>query len=989
GTVDTLKSGRQIVSTGGVGVVNNMSDGKQVLSGGSGTVTTLDGGRQIVFSGAYGTVTTMNSGGQAVDNGAHGTISTLNDGYQYIENGGAGSVNTLNGGTILLGGGTASVANGTKGIVSGYGTIDGDLSLASGTVIADGGKIAANSNLSAGTVTVNNGGSLVVTGNLSADTLSVLGSNAVSAGGTLAADTMDITGLNGGTEAVLAAAGAFDVDSVAFVSGGTAIAVSGGSASYNGAVTSSELTAGVTLSNHTSEIVTFGGGQANYYKADLADKFALGDVTWTNGGTYYSVSDGPQITSTTVIDASGMNFTNSSAEALTSGADMTLLYKTGGFTSANPVTGGTDKTLAVDYTDTAGIQYGATAKGDVTAVDSAVKYTVDEVNVDSINLGSWNGSSASLASSWTGSGVAVDTGDFTYSLTPGETQTIFTGLSEGFLGTVSGNHAYTESAFSNEVNGVTLAGTGIGGVKASGDGRSLTYYGESRTVTGLVLGEMTWGTSRDASGAVYDYTNATIDTSGLTFAAAEDIVVNSDTTLFNANSTLSDFSAQDHSAAYSYNPLTGVTLNGTISGSIGKSGNDIIYTANANTASKLTFGDVSWLESVALIDHSSTLTNVTFNGADVDTSSINFNNIDDLKANSTMTLVSEFGDSVGTITGTKYKVGTTLQGKGKATLDGNDLIYTAETDAVDITAQEQTHNTLMGAVAGMAALGAGNDFIGATADGLGLASNAGADGMSTYAKMGGGTMRQETGSHVNSHTWNGILAVGHNNKKEKSSFEYGAFLEYGTGSYTTVNGDERGDGSARYTGGGLLGKWMLNNGTYVEGSLRLGRIHDDARNILRDSDGVPYSYETDANYWGAHIGVGREIAIDSGHTLELYGKFLYNRRGSVSFNAGGHYDLDAVASKVLRIGTRYVLNGDKWNFYGGVAYEHEFDGLARGRADGVAIRNADIGGGSFRGELGATLRPDRNSPWEVDFNLTGFAGKKRGISGGVSLKYMF
>ena len=77
-----------------------------------------------------------------------------------------------------------------------------------------------------------------------------------------------------------------------------------------------------------------------------------------------------------------------------------------------------------------------------------------------------------------------------------------------------------------------------------------------------------------------------------------------------------------------------------------------------------------------------------------------------------------------------------------------------------------------------------------------------------------------------------------------------------------------------------------------------------------------------------------------GNTLDVYGKFYHNHRNGVSFNAGGHYDLDAVNSDVLRIGARYMMKREKWNFYGGVAYEHEFDGMANGTVDGHAIRGS-------------------------------------------------
>lgn len=222
--------------------------------------------------------------------------------------------------------------------------------------------------------------------------------------------------------------------------------------------------------------------------------------------------------------------------------------------------------------------------------------------------------------------------------------------------------------------------------------------------------------------------------------------------------------------------------------------------------------------------------------------------------------------------------------------------------------------------------------------------------------------------------------------------EYGAFFEYGTGNYTThAENDVRGDGNASYTGGGLLGKYTLANGVYVEGSLRAGNVKDDARNVLSDPTGNVYSYDTNASYLGGHIGVGKEIAVAGGNTVDVYGKYFYNRRNSVDFTLanGDHYDLDAVTSQVLRVGARYTMKREKWNFYGGVAYEHELDGKAEGKADGVAIRGADISGGSFRGEIGATMKPGGNSPWSLDLNVAGFAGKKQGVTGGVSVSFMF
>jgi hypothetical protein len=355
---------------------------------------------------------------------------------------------------------------------------------------------------------------------------------------------------------------------------------------------------------------------------------------------------------------------------------------------------------------------------------------------------------------------------------------------------------------------------------------------------------------------------------------------------------------------------------------------------------------------------------------------------------STTLIHANTGDYARTISGTNYRAGTTLEGTGhlSKSADNKDIIYTV--DSVGI--QDQTHNVLMGAGAGMATLSAGNDFIGAATEGLGQAANVGSDGVSSYAQMGGGSIRQETGSHIDVKSWNAVLALGRKNEKPRGTFEYGAFFEYGRGNYTTHNGDLRGDGFTYYTGGGLLAKYTAKGGAYVEGSLRAGSVHGETQSIMLDENDEPYNCDVDAPYLGAHIGVGKEIALKNGDSVDVYGKYFLNRRNSTSFDFGGQYELDALTSKVLRVGARYTIKrGGRWNYYAGAAYEHEFDGKAAGTADGFAIRGTDPSGGSVRMELGATMEPDAKNPWKLDLNLSGFAGKKRGLTGGVSVAFMF
>ena len=68
------------------------------------------------------------------------------------------------------------------------------------------------------------------------------------------------------------------------------------------------------------------------------------------------------------------------------------------------------------------------------------------------------------------------------------------------------------------------------------------------------------------------------------------------------------------------------------------------------------------------------------------------------------------------------------------------------------------------------------------------------------------------------------------------------FFEYGSGGYTTYNKGLRVDGSAKYSGGGVLTKWTNDHGFYVDGSFRVGAIHDDDEKTKRNEN---FAHESD------------------------------------------------------------------------------------------------------------------------------------------------
>ena len=524
------------------------------------------------------------------------------------------------------------------------------------------------------------------------------------------------------------------------------------------------------------------------------------------------------------------------------------------------------------------------------------------------------------------------------------------------------------------ITGGTVMGSVIGGYGAdTADGNSIYLGGgtvKGNTLTSAALGGIT------IAGGVYGgYTSGTGTTQN--------------------NSVYLDKTA-DVSATGLYGGNKDATGNNLYVGMLLKDGTSSTWTGGSQSTQNITnfeninFTAVPWSTTQAALTITDG-TNSDLSMTNVSAAQVTFTGVKSLNTNDTMTLLDQSkvaADKQATkvTANSKFTVGNAVEGTGILSRDAKgNVLYKVES----VSGSEQTHNTVMGAAAAMTALSAGNDFIGAATEGLSLKENIGDDGVGCYAKIGGSHMKQETGSHVNVNTWNAILALGHKNVQKKSTLEYGAFFEYGKGNYATSNNGLRGDGSVDYTGGGLLGKWKKDNGFYVEGSFRAGTVNEDARNLLRDNV-QSYSYNTSANYMGFHIGVGKQITVAHGNVVDVYGKYFYNRKNGVDFTVNGDdYKLDDVTSQIFRIGARYTMKREKWNFYGDAAYEHELDGKASGRVNGAGIRGVDTSGGSFRLELGAELRPDNKTPWSLNLNVTGYAGKKQGVQGGISLKYMF
>ena len=283
-------------------------------------------------------------------------------------------------------------------------------------------------------------------------------------------------------------------------------------------------------------------------------------------------------------------------------------------------------------------------------------------------------------------------------------------------------------------------------------------------------------------------------------------------------------------------------------------------------------------------------------------------------------------------------------------------------------------------------------FLRAGADlfaGAGIASasiqTAGADDFTAFAAISGASMRYETGSYVEMRGMN--LAVGFARALRGSNGRllFGPMVEYGRGNYDSYVNDAHGDGSVRYVGGGAFVRQEQKGGMFYEGSLRFGRADMDyAADLPTGRTPTHTSYDTDTNYFGAHLGLGQRITEQSGSERELYVRYFYTRQNGTdaTLSTGERYCFDAAHSHRLRAGARWKVPQKGGALILGAAAQYEFGGETDATVE-VGGRAYDTPAPTLKGfsgslELGWKASLSENAT--ADISVTGWAGKQRGVS---------
>lgn len=278
----------------------------------------------------------------------------------------------------------------------------------------------------------------------------------------------------------------------------------------------------------------------------------------------------------------------------------------------------------------------------------------------------------------------------------------------------------------------------------------------------------------------------------------------------------------------------------------------------------------------------------------------------------------------------------------------------------------------------------------------------------------GSSNRYKTGSHADVDGFN--MAVGLATGFEladKHQVTLGAFFEYGRGTYDTSNSfanyaSVHGDGDTHYTGGGVLGRidfagtglGLVNkldagqaDGLYAEASFRAGHLDTDFdTDDLLGEFGEGSDYDSGADYYGLHGGVGYVMNFDERNSLDVYGRYFWTKIDSETVDVGrDRLHFDEADSSRLRIGTRYtMIYNQQLKPYVGIAYDHEFDGEVAARAYGLKLDKPSLEGDTGIFEAGISMKPVSTiDALSVDVSGQGFIGRREGGGGGLKIKYQF
>ena len=257
-----------------------------------------------------------------------------------------------------------------------------------------------------------------------------------------------------------------------------------------------------------------------------------------------------------------------------------------------------------------------------------------------------------------------------------------------------------------------------------------------------------------------------------------------------------------------------------------------------------------------------------------------------------------------------------------------------------------------------------------------------------FLQGSGFNQKVETGSHVRNNGYHVMGGGGVRLHQDQGNLLITAFVEHGDGDLRTRHEGIHGKGDFSYTGVGAYSKQTWDNGWFVDGSGRVGRVKRDFRSSSMVDGGFN---DKSSNYYGFHIGGGKEIQISPDDTITIRGKLLWTETGdfSTTSKADERLHFDSARSVRTHIGTQVDHRvTSEVKVYAGAGWEQELDGEVKGKLDGYHVDKPDFSGASAVFEVGGKYEqiPGMQG-WVANAGLKGVAGTRQEFSGKLGVGY--
>ena len=343
-----------------------------------------------------------------------------------------------------------------------------------------------------------------------------------------------------------------------------------------------------------------------------------------------------------------------------------------------------------------------------------------------------------------------------------------------------------------------------------------------------------------------------------------------------------------------------------------------------------------------------------------------------------------------------YKV--EWDGPGIDSVDGDsiDLVKTGETEVVPGT---ETVNESRLALTDF--LNAAGDFILDRKLQCSLREDGSIPETCFYGAVSGGDLHHDLNGNkawahtTGTHWFLGIRSKLNEKQDTEKDLNGALYVEAGWGNVDTHNRWAKGNGDIHYYGIGAIGERKQKEGdwkgTYLQAHARIGRAFSDYNSRLKDGSGEKLDYDKNSTYYGAGFEIGREWQYHPDYMLDSYLKYRWlHLNGFNTEINGADHKLDDIDSHRTRLGTRLNYTAEKTGMpYIGIAWEHEFDGNARGSVMGYSLKDTSLKGDSGVLELGVKFVPSEKSRWNYDFTIEGYVGQREGVMGNFVVNYLF